>query len=246
MLSFRQQWSGPMRLRWKMAFSGGVLAVVGALVYGELVLDIRALRSSLAEIHAIASSITIQMADFHRAGEAMKQKYGEGAQTSLQTPGARLTTVVNGKVVEEGRLPFQFSDASGLFVVGKRGWLESTFPFRLDPRKVPRFGESSERVGALKSRFGKEFPARYLEYDDRATMTDTCVGLSASDFGLLGAWLKLETGTFCVMFWKGAAPASMLIGIALAEGDPWMRPFTRRICRSITSLALARIGAADG
>jgi hypothetical protein len=37
----------------------------------------------------------------------------------------------------------------------------------------------------------------------------------------------------------------MLIGVALAPGDPWLRPFARRICRSLTVLALARVAAID-
>jgi hypothetical protein len=37
----------------------------------------------------------------------------------------------------------------------------------------------------------------------------------------------------------------MLVGVALADGDPWMRPFARRMCRWITATALARVAATD-
>jgi hypothetical protein len=236
-----------MRLRWKVLLAVAGLAALSVAAYGELVLDIRVPRSPLAEVHGIHNTVSIEMADFHRAGEAMKEKYGPSAKTALQTPGARLITTVNGKVVEEGRVPAQFSDARGLFVVGPRGQLESTFPFELDPRKVPAFGERNHSVGAsyLKNRFGEQLPAKYFAFSDLDATTDTCVGLSASDLGLLGALFRIEQGTFCVIFWRGASPASMLIGVTLAHGDPWMRPFTRRICRSLTSIALARIAAAD-
>jgi hypothetical protein len=234
-----------MRMRWKMTLATGVAAAMVAIAYAELVADIRTPRSSLTEMHAVGSSISIQMDDFRRAGEAMKEKYGPTAQTSLHTPGANLTTVVDGKVVEEGKLPAQFSDANGLFVVGPRGRLASTFPFRLDPRKVPAFGEKSESVATLKNRFGKEFPAKYLAFGDADATVDTCVGLSGPDLGRPGALLQIEAGTFCIVFWKGAARASMLIGIVLARGDPWMRPFAERICRSLTSIALARVAATD-
>jgi hypothetical protein len=94
-----------MRMRWKMTLMAGVATAMFAIAYAELVADIRTPRSSLTEMHAVGSSISIQMDDFRRAGEAMKAKYGPSAQTSLHTPGANLTTVVDGKVVEEGKLP---------------------------------------------------------------------------------------------------------------------------------------------
>jgi hypothetical protein len=234
-----------MRMRWNMTIAAGAAAAMVAIAYAELVADIRAPRSSLTEMHAVGSSISIRMDDFRRAGKAMKAKYGPTAQTSLYTPGANLTTVVDSKVVEEGKLPAQFSDANGLFVVGPPGRVESTFPFRLDPRKMPGFGEKSESAATLKGRFGKEFPARYFEFGDADAIVDTCVGLSGPDLGRLGALLQIETGTFCIVFWKGAARASMLIGIVLARGDPWMRPFAPRICRSLTAIALARVAATD-
>jgi hypothetical protein len=37
----------------------------------------------------------------------------------------------------------------------------------------------------------------------------------------------------------------MLIGVALANGDPWMRPFSRRICSWLTTVALARVTTTD-
>lgn len=40
-----------MRMRWKLTSAAAALAAVSAAAYGELVLDIRVPRSSLAEIH---------------------------------------------------------------------------------------------------------------------------------------------------------------------------------------------------
>jgi hypothetical protein len=235
-----------MQSRWKlMIVAGAVAATAVAAAYGEFVLDIRTPRASLVEIHAITSSVSILMADYHHAIEAMKKKYGPDAQTVLETRPPRLITRVNGKVVEQDRAPGQFSDARGLFVIGPPGRLESTFPFQIDPRKAPALGSKGEPgAGHLKSRFGKELPAKYLEFDDRDAVTDTCITIS-SDLGWLGRQLRFQSGTFCVVFWKGASPGSMLIGVALANGDPWMRPFTRRICRELTAIALARVAATD-
>jgi hypothetical protein len=153
---------------------------------------------------------------------------------------------VKGQVVEDDRAPGQFSDAKGLFVIGPPGRLESTFPFTIDPRKAPASGTTREPGSQyLKNRFGKTIPAKYLEFDDRDAVTDTCVTISAADLGWPGRQLRFQSGTFCVVFWKGASPGSMLIGVALGDGDPWMRPFTRRICRWLTTLALARVAATD-
>ncbi len=234
-----------MRLRWKLVVAGAVAAAVAA-AYGELILDIRTPRASLAEIHAITSSVSIQMADYHRAIETMKKKYGPDAETVLETQPPRLITRVGGKVVEEDRAPGQFADARGLFVIGPHGRPESTFPFQIDPRKAPTLGTVGE-PGAryLQSRFGKKLPAKYLEFDDREAVTDTCITIAAADLGWLGRQLRFQSGTFCVVFWKGASPGSMLIGVALGDGDPWMRPFTRRICRWLTAVALARVAATD-
>ena len=59
-----------------------------------------------------------------------------------------------------------------------------------------------------------------------------CVVLAASDLGSVGAAVRLESVTFCVVEWTGSRPASMLIGAPLTDGSPFVRPFSRRICRS--------------
>lgn len=234
-----------MRLRTKAALAATLAVATPALCYAELVLDLRTPRSNLAQVQAVASHISIQMADYHRKIEAMKVKHGPDAQTMLHTPGARFTTVVHGVLVEEGRLPFEFNSVTGLFAIGPRGRIETRFPFQLDPRKLPAANERTAPADAVKSRFAKELPARYLDFDSRDAMTDTCTGLSRSDAPVLGTLVRLEAATFCVIYWKGTQSASMLIGVALAPGDPWLRPFARRICRHLTAIAIERIGAID-
>jgi hypothetical protein len=227
-----------------MIIVGGLAAVAASV--GELILDIRIPRASLAEVHAITTGVSILIADYDRAVASMKKKYGPDAETVLETQPPRLTTRVRGKVVEENRAPGQFSDARGLFIIREEGRLESTFPFQIDPREAPPFGRQGEPgVEYLKSRFGKKLPAKYFEFDDRDAVTDTCITISPAELGWVGRQLHFQSGTFCVVFWKGASPRSMLIGVALADGDPWMRPFTRRICRWLTSIALRRVAATD-
>src|SRR6516165_2957370 len=134
------------------------LLVVGTILWltSKLVADIRAPRSSLAKKQAIEASLSVTTADFHRAEEDMKRKWGPHAQTSIAASGV-LTTTVNGKVVQQSNLPAQFYDASGIFVVGLPGQLQSTFPFHIDPHKDPDEAVGSEPLTALKKRLGVEF-----------------------------------------------------------------------------------------
>jgi hypothetical protein len=237
-----------MRLRWKLMVVASALAGTAAAAYGELVLDISAPRASLVQIQAIASTILIQTADLHASFDAIKKKYGPDSETVLMTKPPRLVTRVSGKVVEEdGKVPKQFGDAWGLFVIGPPDRLESTFPFRINPREAspPGRKEVVPDAGSLRNQFGRKFPGKYLEFDKRDVVTDRCITISPADLGWIGKQLRFQSGTFCVEFWRGASPGSMLIGVAMANGDPWMRPFSRRICRWLTGTALARLATTD-
>jgi len=233
-----------MRLRWKVLIVAVFLVVAAG--YGELVRDIRTPRAALHQSHALTTNVLFQTDNLRTAADAMKKKYGPDAETMLITNPMRLVTKMNDKVVEETKAPIQFAEAAGLFVIGPSGHLESTFPFQINPRKAPVRGRKAEpSVRFLKSRFGKELPADLLAFDDRDAVTDTCITMSSDDLGGVGKLLRFQSGIFCVVYWRGASPGSMLIGVPLAEGDPWMRPFGRRICRWLTTIALARIRAND-
>jgi rhodanese-related sulfurtransferase len=213
-----------LRLKW-MIIAAAVAAAAAA--YAELVLDIRTPRASLSEVHGITSSVAIPLGDYQ---EAMKKKYGPNAHTVFMNRPPRAITSVGRKIVEEDNTPGKFSDARGVFVIGQRGHLESTFPFEIDPRVPPISGSVGKPSAQyLRTRFGGNFPAKYLQFDDRDVLTDKCVTISPADLGWFGEALRFRGGVFCVVFWKGASPSSMLIGVALADGDPWMRPFNRRI-----------------
>ena len=43
-----------------------------------------------------------------------------------------------------------------------------------------------------------------------------------------------------MIHWNRANGESMLINVTLANGDPWMRPFSRRLCRTITEATLTK------
>lgn len=225
-----------------MIAAGAGIAVAAA--YNELVLDIRMPRASLQQSHAVGTNISMKLSQLQRASETVKTKYGPGAEAGITNPPARIVTLVGNKVVEESRPQSELADVIGLFVVGPPGHPDSTFPFRIDPRKPPARGTKAE-PGArqLKNRFGKSFPAESLDFDDRNAATDRCITLLPTELGGPGKLLKVELGTFCVVSWRGAERRSMLVGVTLADGDPWMRPFTRRVCRWLASAALARLAA---
>lgn len=235
-----------MQSQWKLAAVIGAVAAAAAFAYGELVLDMRTPRASLASIHAITTSVSVLTADYNQVVEAMKKKYSPSAETAIENRSSvRFVTRVGGRVVEEKRAG-TFSDARGLFVIGPRDHLESTFPFEIDPRKPPKSGTVGvPGVRYLKGHFGEKFPAKYLEFDDRDATTGTCATIPDADFGWLSRPLQLRSGAFCVVFWKGHSPGSMLVSVVLADGDPWMRPFSRRICRLLTTVALARLAVTD-
>jgi hypothetical protein len=235
-----------MQSTWKFMVVTGAVAAAAAVACGELVLDIRIPRATLVEIHAIATNVSVLTADYRQVVETSKNKYGPEAETVIESPPPRFVVRVGGKVVEESKAG-SVSDARGLFVIGPPGRVESIFTFRIDPRTQPKWGTVGEPgVQYLKNRYGNKLPAKYLQFSDRDSVTDRCITITATDLGLPGRLLRLQSGAFCVVFWKGSSPGSMLIGVTLGDGDPWMRPFSRRICRWLTTVALARLVASDG
>jgi len=232
-----------MRVRWKVLI---VAALIAAAAWGEFIHDIRTPRASLVEIHALGTDISIKVDDFLRIGDAMKKKYGPDAGTILVTNPARAITRINGKDVNDVKVPSQLADVLGFFIIGPPGHHGSTFPFRIDPRKAPEAGRKSEPgVRSLKSRFGKEVPDKYLDFDDRDSVMDGCITTSGADLGEFGRLLRIQSSTSCVVFWRAEPAGSMLISVVLANGDPWMRPFTRRVCRWLMSAALTRVATTD-
>lgn len=222
-----------------------IAIVLVAAAAGEFVFDLRAPRSELHQMHAITTTLTVRTADYYAFVAEMEKKYGPNAATSLDLHSTRMTAKIDGRLVEDRRAPSWFSDARGFFLVGREG-AASTFPFAIDPAKPPEFGQQGGLgVGYLKTRWGNRLPAKYFDFDDRDVVTDTCVTISSSDLRWPGQFLPLQNGVFCVQFWKGSSPGSMLIGVVLADGDPWLRPFTRRLCRWLTSKAIGRVSATD-
>jgi len=234
---------GNMYLRggWLIA----IALILVAVAAGEFIFDFSAPRSELQQMGAITSTLSFRTADYYAFKAEMEKKYGSSVETFLDLQSSRMTAKLDGKLVEDKPGPSWFSDARGFFLVGREGHL-STFPFEIDPAKPPEFGrQGGGGVGFMKTKWGQKLPAKYLDFDDRDVVTDTCVTIASSDIGWPGQFLFLRNAAFCVQFWKGSSPGSMLVGVVVADGDPWMRPFTRRLCRWLTSRAINRVAATD-
>ncbi|MFK4511575.1 hypothetical protein IQ17_01853 [Bradyrhizobium daqingense] len=230
-----------LRLQWPIV----IVVVLVAIAASELIFDLRAPRSELHQMHAITTTVSLQTAGYNAFEAEMEKKYGPNVVTLLDLQSSRMTAKINGKLVDDRPAPSWFSDARGFFLVGKEGAM-STFPFSINPAEPPEPGRHGGLgAGYLRTRWAKRLPAKYVDFDDRDVVTDTCVTISSSDFGWPGRFLLLRNGAFCVQFWKGSSPGSMLIGVVVADGDSWMRPFTRRLCRWFTSKAIGRVAATD-
>ena len=236
-----------MQLRWKVLIASGLVA---AGVYAELVRDIRVPASSVVQRYAVKSFVHLQLGDEYLAAqEAVKKQYGADARLAIVTGRpAHWVALVNGEKIDLRRAPSDFSHVMGVFVVGPRGSDPSTFPFEIHPLKplTDRDRQNVPNAETLKrEQIGRGIPAEYLEFDHDNASIGNCITRSSADFGPAERVLQLQGSTFCVVSWKGVSPRSMMIGVALANGDPWMRPFTRRVCRWLTTDALARLAAAD-
>jgi hypothetical protein len=136
-----------------------------------------------------------------------------------------------------------FNGALGFIVIGAPGKIASMFPFRLDPQEAAAHHFSLAKLRDRLSDAKDPRIPRLLAFNDAATAEGPCVELEPTDAGSVGKLLHLRRGTFCISDWTGVQRGSALIGAVLADGDPWMRPFAGRICRSLTTLALRKIAA---
>jgi hypothetical protein len=229
-----------MRLNMKSVLLALVAVVLAAAAYAELVLDVRTPRSTLVEVHLIQAIIPwhTQIPD-----KAMKAKYGQNAETNLKSGPARLVTTVDGKVVHEAPVSEMFEGVRASFEIGasgqQMGEMASTFPIWF---AVPSPPDHSSAMVRRRYFIDSDVSEKRLE---NYVGDGPCVVLAASDLGSVGAAVRLESVTFCVVEWTGSRRASMLIGAPLTDGGPFMRPFSRRICRSLAALALRKLTAAS-
>jgi len=167
-------------------------------------------------------------------------------RSSLSAAGA-LAAIISFQTGEPDP-PKKLAGMYGLFAVKLRGDVEQLFPFSIVPGNT---GSSTLRpkIEQLRDRFEGAFPASANAYD-AGPSENSCTSPLAPrlGFGRLTAQLHLRAQTYCVVRWDGALagarPGAMLVSVTLADADPWMRPFARRVCRTLTETALKSLGSA--
>jgi hypothetical protein len=224
------------------ALAVGMFVAVAA-AYGELVLDIRAPRSSLTQAHALGASAQMSLVVYNKKIADMRAAFGPGVNVTLHSSTGDMVTDLDGDPIEVDTLKRDFAGMYGVFVVNPTKDGASTFPFALDPGQIPAPSDHEPNVGRLQDRFEGRFPDKYLSFGGEQWTRDSCTASARPEigFGDLAEWLRLRGETACMIRWNGAMPGAMLVVVTRADADPWMRPFARRICRVVTQAALARL-----
>jgi hypothetical protein len=225
-----------------------VAAAIIIAAYGEFILDIRSADSDLIKQSALGAGASLSLDEYHRKMDQMRTAYGlDRAKVILDPQTGEMTVELDGKVIEKGRVERIFSYMYGLFAVTSREGQDNMFPFVLTPGELPLPLDHEPNIERLRARFESILPAKFLAFKDSDWTRDSCVTLAPPSkiLGDLASLLRLQAHTSCIVHWNGTRPASMLVGVTLAHGDPWMRPFARRICRHVTSAMLRSLTAPD-
>jgi hypothetical protein len=88
----------------------------------------------------------------------------------------------------------------------------------------------------IKMRVGAAFPTDSLDFKNSDFAVEQCGSSSAKELGLsVAVWLlDLRNMKSCTVTWKRTPARRMLVGIAVAEGGRWIRPFVRGACRTLS------------
>jgi hypothetical protein len=215
------------------------IALIGAIAYGELVSDWRIPCSDQISRFTVSVTHGMSLVDHNRFVAEMKEKYGARASTALAIDSGVIQVSLDGKVIETREQKKTLESVFGIFVIGPKEAVKMRFPFALAAKQDLK-GLNRSVADWFKNYF-KGSPKAWFEFSDKDWTIDRCVSLPAGlGLGAIGDALRLCEGTSCVVTWKGPQSGSMLISINGADGDPWMRPFARRLCRTVTEAALKR------
>jgi hypothetical protein len=226
----------------------GIVALVLIAAYGEFVLDFRGPRSQLKSMNALAAVTRTSYGDRDAKLEEARARYGDRVRAhddvSAGTVNGKWAITLDGNVLEEGGIVVRLAGMYGLFAVTSDNTTEGIFSFSVVPGSANLSDITS--VKSLRDRF-EDFPARFFAFADTDLTIASCTAPPPSEigFGSIGTLLGMQAQTYCVVHWKGTHPSSMLISVTLANGDPWMRPFARWICRSMTSVILRKLTSPD-
>ncbi|WP_315706881.1 MULTISPECIES: hypothetical protein [unclassified Bradyrhizobium] len=217
------------------------IALLSVLAYGELVLDWRVASARQNIRFTMGVTQSVEIAEYNSFEHAMRRKYGAAVDTKLPLDTGVAEVRLNGAVMETNSDLKRIDGVYGIFLLGSDDSIRTRFPFEVSAG----FGAANSKAWItehLKKSF-RRAPQIWFAFDDNDWMLDRCTA-SPRDLGLgpIGTALRLRGGTSCVTIWKGKQlPGSMLISVTVADGNPWMRPFTRRLCRAVTEAALGQL-----
>jgi hypothetical protein len=215
------------------------IALVGAIAYAELVRDWRIQSSGQSVRFSMGVTHGVLTAELDSLTAAMKEKHGENTKTILPLDTGIAEVTLNGKLLETHPEVKRISSVYGIFVFGSDDKITTRFPFEVAADLVG--ANSNEWIAERLRRDLKRSPPAWFEFRDSDWSFDRCISRPKDlELGFIGHALFLRGGTYCVINWKGAQPSSMLVSVSVADGNPWMRPFSRRLCRAITEAALGR------
>lgn len=223
-----------------------IVALVLIAAYGEFVVDFWGPRSKLKSQNALAAITSTSYGDRDGKIKEARAKYGDRVRADDQVPAGtfdgKWTITLDGRVIDEGPILVKLAGMYGLFAVTSEGATEGIFSFSIALGRADLSRPATVKV--LRDRF-ENLPAKFLAFADIDLAIDSCAvpPISELGFGSIGALLGMQAQTYCVVHWKGMHPSSMLISVTLANADPWMRPFTRWICRSMTSATLRNLAS---
>jgi hypothetical protein len=223
------------------------LALIGFIICAEFLYDWRTARSDQTARFTLGTTYGLSLVNYNKLLAENKRRYGDRAETNMDLSTGMIQVMLDGKVVETRTEEKQLDGVQGIFVIGTEGAISARFPFQIEFRSD--FSNPSRALALLLKQHFKKAPREWFEFSDDDWTIDRCTSLSNGfGLGILGKALDLHDGTACVITWKGQQPGSMLISVGRADGDPWMRPFGRRLCRDIVDAALEQLnpGEASG
>jgi len=227
----------------------GLVALVLAAAYAEFVIDFRGPRSHLKSESALAAITLTSYGDRDTKLSQVRAKYGGRVHAEDSVPAGtsdgKWKIMLGDSVIEEGPIVVKLAGMYGLFAVSSGDTTEGIFSFSIVAGRTDLSRTPSAK--SLQDRFAN-FPARFLTFADADLAVDSCAAPSIAElgFGSIAAVIHLQSQTYCVVHWKGVhSTSSMLISVTFASGDPWIRPFARRICREMTAATLTKLTSPD-
>jgi hypothetical protein len=228
-----------------IAIGAAASALVGLIAYAEFVWDWRTEQLDRRARFAIGTTYGLSLVSYNQSLAENKRRYGDRAQVDMDLQTGAIQVILDGKVVEARAEEKTLDGVQGVFVIEAEDGVGARFPFQMEFRSD--FSNPTHSLALFLKQHFKRAPREWFDFSDDDWTIDRCASLSNGfGLGLVGRALGLHQGAACVVTWKGRHPGSMLISVGRAEGDPWMRPFGRRLCRDMVDDALERFDAEPG